>query len=403
MVFDSIKRALTGDDAERQPEAEKELARISEAVKRRADELEAKRKGRLDALFPKGPVEGAGSGRYPGLDPVNFEEGEPQSWLISTATGIIDNFPGAEALLSQLDDTYSAFANANHFRVVKGGPYDELLTWRDEIFDRWDLEVEVPIYVSSGAATEILGCKAPFLLIDRMTLDALSEDEQRFVLASSLGHVFFGNLRIFAFHRLMGVMDKLPSMTSLVTRGLGMIPGIGNTISRGYELARALNNQVIRKTNLVIGQRQHVLCDRLAALALGSQEAAQSYFRKTALGGVRAAEEGVLERMIEQGKIVHDQFEAGEIDLNMLSVVGPSASFACWRAYRLDHWTKDERAAKLAKGYYVTRERLTEHKKTDKALEGEIRFLEDRLVDLYKKETKLREELARMVQEGGKP
>jgi hypothetical protein len=184
-------------------------------------------------------------------------------------------------------------------------------------------------------------------------------------------------------------------MTSVVTRGLGMIPGIGNTISRGFELARTLNNQVIRKTNLVIGQRQHVLCDRLAALAQGGQEAAQAHFCRAVLGGEHVGDPAARAQLIEQGGEVYQRFEKGEIDLNMLSVVGPRATFAAFRAQRLDDWWRGERAQKIAQGFYVTRARLAEHRKKNQKFEDEIKFLEERLLELHKKQAELRDELQR--------
>ena len=396
-MFDSIKRALGGDSTNRQSEILEELTRVREAQDTRRQQLIDKRSSRLQALFPEGPVEGFSAGRYPGLAPLNFEEDEQQPWMVAAATGIIDNFPGSDAMLVRLDATFRGFADANHYRVVEGGPYAEHLTWQNEIFSCWDLEGDVPIYISSGAACGILCYQEPIVVLGRMTLDVLDQEEQRFLLAARLGHVFFGNLKIFQFYRLMEMFDKLPSMTSLITRGIGMIPGVGNTISRGIELARSLNNEVIRKTNLVVGQRQHVLCDRLASLALGTTDVAQRFYAKAALGGEHCLGPGVRERLIEQGREVRERFERGEIDLSMLSVVGPDNEFAALRAFKLDEWERGEQSKKIAGGYYVTHSRLREYQRSNKALEDEIRFVENRLLELHKKEDKLNEELNRLL------
>lgn len=393
MVFDALRRALGNDGPERLDEVQREIARLDEAIARRTRELHELRSRRLQTLFPDGPVPGSGEGRYPGLDPVNFEEDESQGWLISAATGIIDNFPGSEALLSQLDSTLAAFADANHLRVTERSPYAHLLAWSRDILERWDLERSAPLYLSNGKGSLVLGCKNPLIVLDRQALDALDSEEQRFLLAATLGHLFFGNLRLFAFYRLMGILDKLPSMTGAVTRGLGMIPGIGNTISRGFELVRTLNNQVVRKTNLVIGLRQHVLCDRLATLALGSPQPALRYLARTALGGQHALEPEVLEQLVDQGRALQRRYDAGEVDLNMLSVIGPGEAFAAWRAFKLSAWLEEERSQKLFEGYYVTRERLDEHRRADRKMEEAIGALETRLLELHKRQGKLREEL----------
>jgi hypothetical protein len=190
---------------------------------------------------------------------------------------------------------------------------------------------------------------------------------------------------------LMEMLDKLPSMAGLITRGLGMIPGVGNTISRGIELARSLNDQVIRKTNLVVGQRQHVLCDRLAGVTLGVEPGLR-FLAKTVLGAL-GTEPLVREHVIAQGRAVHERFERGQVDLAMLSVVGPTAPFAALRAYKLDAWAGSERARKLAEGFYVTRRELDAYRRTHHALEQELAFLEERLLELHEREQRLRDQL----------
>lgn len=396
-MFESLKRALGGPEGDRLAEIERELVRTGDGICSRETQLAEERANRQAALFPEGPVEGALEGRYPGLHPFTFEEEEPQSWLVTAATGIIDNFPGGEGLLSQLDATFLAFSEANHFQVGEVGPYADLARWQAEILASWDLELKVPVFVARQERCEVLGCRTPFVVLGRYLLDVLEPDEQRFLLATCLGHVFFDNLRIFAFYRLFEMLDKLPSMTSLIARGLGMIPGVGNTISRGFELARSLNQQVIRKTNLVVGQRQHLLCDRLATLAVGNQEAGQRLFAKLALGGEAASDPLLRGLLVAQGERVTERFEQGEIDLTMLSIVGPSANFAAWRAYTLDAWYESERAQRLRQGYYVTHSRLAAYRKSHQALEAEIARLEGRLAELHRRQEKLNEERTQLL------
>jgi hypothetical protein len=393
-VFESLKRAISGDAAERRAELEAERVRLREALEQRRAMLDEKRRTREQALFPEGPVPGAGDGRYPELDPFNFEESEEQSWLVAVASRIIDGFPGGEALLSQLDATYRAFSDSNHYRVVPGGPYEELLGWRDAALRAWDVDRDVPIYVAYGGGTRVLGCKEPFVVFDRLGAEGLPSDELHFLLAGCLGHVFFGNLRIFAFHRLMELLDKMPSMSGLIARGLGMIPAIGNTISRGLELARSVNDQMIRKTNLVVGLRQHILCDRLAVLGLGSTAAAERYLVRSVLGALPDARlADAHARLVDQGREVHERLTEGKVDLHMLSIVGPTAPFAAYRAFKLRQWSHDERSARISRGLYVTRSRLSEYRRTHRALEDDIRFLESRVLELHEKLARIDEEL----------
>lgn len=401
MVFDSLKRFVSGPEGDKGARLRAELARVEEAIEKRRQQLEEKRHSRLESLFPEGPVEGFGPRHYPDMDPLNLEADEEESWLVAVATRIIDNFPGSASLLSQLDNTLRAFSDANHYRVeTPDGPWGELLGWRDEDLAAWGLAgLEVPIYVSSGSTCAVQGCKEPFALFGRSTLSDLEEPERRFVVAATLGHVFFGNLKIFAFHKLMEILDKLPSMSGLITRGIRMIPIVGTTISGGIELARTMNNQVIRKTNLVVGLRQHLLCDRLAVLALGDDAPAQRYFAHQVLGKKQAGEDGVRERLIAQGRRLYERFEKGEVDLHMLSVVGPTASFAAFRAYKLDAWLKGENYQRITSGYYVTRTRVQEYEKAHHSIDQEIKYLQARILELHEKETKLAQELAALEAE----
>jgi hypothetical protein len=63
------------------------------------------------------------------------------------------------------------------------------------------------------------------------------------------------------------------------------------------------------------------------------------------------------------------------------------------RAYKLDLWIQGERSAKIALGYYVTRARLEAHRAADAVIEQELKYLEQRLIELHKRQTKLQEEL----------
>ena len=401
-MFDSLKKALgrTEDD----PSAVlAELKKTEAELNALRDKLHQKRRDRWEALFPGGPVSGCelvtegSAGRFPELDPVNFEETEPQNLLISAATGIIDNFPGSATLLSQLDKTLEAFADANYYRVdAQDTAYSYLVEWQNDILRCWDMHQRVPVYVAPGGGTQILGCNKPLVVLDRGALDPLEEESKQFMLATALAHIFFGNLKIFAFHRLMGMFDKLPSMTGFIARGLGMIPGVGNTISRGLEIARSLNDQIIRKTNLVVGQRQHVLCDRLAVLSHGSFQPAYRYLAERAMGGSACEEDSVHRALIAQGRQVHERFERGEIDLTMLSIVSPNADFAAYRAYKLKMWEEDERSKKLALGYYITTSGLKAYRASNRTLEEDLQRLETRILDVFKRETALREALGRV-------
>ncbi|MCA8922632.1 MAG: hypothetical protein KDD82_12535 [Planctomycetes bacterium] len=392
-MFDQLKRAFGGDAEQRRANLEAEFARVSAAIEARRETLETLRRNRLHALFPDGAVAGSSGGHYPDLDPINFEEGEQDSWLVSVSTQIIDRFPGGDVLLSQLDRSLRAFSDANHFRVVPGGPYAELLGWRDELLGACDLKAEIPLYLrADGLGAEVVGNAAPFVVLQRGVLDALDPDARRYYLATFLGHVFFGNLRIFSFHRLMSILDKLPSMSGLITRGLGMLPGIGNTISRGFEIARTVNNQLIRRTNLVVGMRQKVICDRLAVLLLEDAEPARRFLTQLAYGSTAGPE--VYSLICAQGERLNQQLVNNEIDLHMLSVIGPTAQFAAWRAFQLEEFLEGDTYPRIREGHYVTRARLRDYRQAHKTLEDEINRLVARIAELSQRQAKLAAQLA---------
>jgi hypothetical protein len=320
---------------------------------------------------------------------VNFEEGAAESWLVLAATQIIDRFPGSERLLSRLDDSLRGFCEANAFRVRPAGPHAHLLAWRDELRSCWDLEAAPPLYLRRGGGCEVVGCGAPLVVLDADALDALDEAGRRLLLALTVGHVFFGNLKLFSFHRLMGLLDQMPSVGSLITRGLGMIPVVGGTISRGLEIAKSVNEQVIRKTNLLVGMRQKVLCDRLALLATGDAAALRHHLLRHALPAAPAAEPGDPEvgyaQLVEQGAALAVQLAQGELDLHLLSILGPAAAFPAYRAHHLEAWLAGGTHERLAEGYYITRARHGEYRRAHAKVEEEIGALERDLLELHER------------------
>lgn len=399
-MFDTLRRALGQDDPARVESLRADLARLDAALDKRRGMLEARRQSRQDALYPQGPVAGSGGGRFPGLDPVNFEEGEEEGWLVAMASRLIDRFPGSEALLSQLDTTLVAAAGSSWLRLEPGGPWSELLAWRDEVLGAWDVQADVPLYLGNvRGGTQVVGCAHPLLAIERLNLEGLEPDEQRFLLATTLGHVFFGNLRIFAFHRAMGVLDQLPSMTSLISRGIGLIPVVGATISRGIELARTVNDQLIRKTHAVVKARQTLRCDKLAALALGGPEAGLRYLAKSALGPTHGAHPEALARLLAQGAEVQSRLDRRELDVHLLSIVTTEVGggFHAWRAHRLATWAAGDGCGRITRGLYVTRDRLAEFRRTHKTLEEEMKQLEGRILELLEQREKLAAELEALL------
>lgn len=392
-AMQDINRALSSSEAERVEKLRVQIRDLELEADRKRARLEARQQQKLEILYPEKPVDGYKPGRFPDLHPLNFAERHEESWLVGVATGIIDNFPGSSALLSQLDTTLQAFSESNHLRVLPGGPYDELLAVRDRLLLSYGLEVEVPIYINYLQRSDIVGCSTPFMVLDHATLSGLEDAERDVLVAIQLGRIFFGNLKIFAFYRLMGFLDKLPSVARLLSKGLGMIPGIGNTISRGFELARSVNDNLIRKTNLVIGLQTALRCDRLAYLTLEDPAAYERLLVKMSFGSSMPKNEAIPDALAAQGQKVNEMFEAGDIDLHMMGVLGPEARFAAYRIHKMRRWQASERAGKIRDGFYVTGERVKEFQRAHAGLEKAIKSEEKALFDLEEQAQKLKTEL----------
>lgn len=410
-MFDYLKNRVTsavnelGDalSASDEQKAEKLRARIRKLdleLDRKRARFEARLQQKLDLLRPAETVPGYSRDHYAGLDPINFARPGEESWLAGVATGIINKFPGADALLSQLDQTLLAYSEANHIRVMPDGPYDELLEVRDRILRVYDITAEVPIFLSWAKGSDVLGCTAPFVVLDKFTLDGMTPEEREALLATKLAHLFFGNLRIFAFHRLMGLLDKMPSVAGLVQKGLGMIPTIGNTISRSIEIARSVNDNLIRKTNLIIGLQNHMRCDRLALLALNDERALQRVLVRRCYGRLptdEIDEAAFIDQLVDQGERVETIFREGRADMHMLAVIGPDAEFAPYRLYKIEEWRRLEECARIRDGYYVTSSEVERFQHTHRQLERDIATEESRVFELEEELARLRARLERLV------
>ena len=97
MVFDSLRKALKGDPSLREEDLLRELGRTEISLARAQDQLESQRQARLSALFPEGPVSGAGEGLFPGLDPINFDDEESDGWLVVMSTSTLPALEPANA------------------------------------------------------------------------------------------------------------------------------------------------------------------------------------------------------------------------------------------------------------------------------------------------------------------
>jgi uncharacterized coiled-coil protein SlyX len=394
-----ISEALSGgNDLQVEKKLRERIREIELQLERRRAILAARYQQRIDALYPKERQSDWRPEHYEDLAPINFATAGEESLLASVANSVIDRFPGGQTLLSQLDLSLRAFTEANCIEISTETPYSELLAARDRIARAFDLELRPPLFVGSGCGNEVRGCSDPIIVLDRLTLDGLEPIERELFLATQLGHFYFGNLKIFAFHRLMGILDKLPSMAGFLQKGLGMIPGFGNTISRSFELARAVNDNLIRRTNMVIGLQNHLRCDRLALLVARSPQPLLGLFTKLAYGSASGKHPELIQAVLTQGARVSERFQRGEVDMHMLGLLGPSASFAAFRAHKLNQWAESEPAKRILEGFYITRRRLREFEAQHASLESEIEREEARVFELEEELSKARSKLDNLFQ-----
>jgi hypothetical protein len=408
VVFDFLKSKVTNAvsdlgeafGASQEVRIERTRARIRDldmALDRKRARLEKKLQQRFDKLYPNEAVSNFSFENYVGIDPINFAGKGEESWLTVVAHQIIDKFPGSHTLLSQLDNSHYAFSEANHLKVKADGPYGRLLETRDHILKVYDLDFDIPLYLNFMGGTAVYGCSQPFIVLDRVDLSGLTEREQDIWLAMHIGHIYFGNLKIFAFHRLMDILDKMPSFAGLVQKGLGMIPGIGNTISRGVEIARSVNENLIRKTNMIIGLQNFLRCDRLASIAFHEPKDILGLHTKLCFGSADDKNLHLVDTLIEQGQRIDAQFEAGKIDIHMLAVLGPKAKFGAYRAYKFHEWHQQERSRKILMGYYVTRQKVAEYTKIHAGLEKDIKSEKSKVFEVEEELNQLRNKLESLL------
>jgi hypothetical protein len=407
-VFDYLKNkvsktvsdlgeAISGTTEDQIEKTRTRIRELDMALDRKRARLEKKIQQRFEELYPENPVDDFSFQHYADIDPINFASKGEESWLAVVAHQIIERFPGSQTLLSQLDDSLYAFCVANYVKVTKDGPSGRLLEVRDRLMKIYDLDLEIPLYLNFNRGSVVYGCSTPFIVLDQVALGGLTEREQEIYLGMYIGHIYFGNLKIFSFHRLMDILDKMPSFAGLVQKGLGMIPGIGNTISRGVEIARSVNENLIRKTNMIIGLQNFLRCDRLASLAFHDPQDILGLHAKLCYGGAFDEFPGLVDALIEQGREVSERFEKGEIDMHMLAVIGPTARFGAYRAFKFHEWHSEERSRKILEGYYVTRERVKDYKKVHSSLEKEIKSEEGKVFEIEEELARLRTKLEQLV------
>lgn len=392
-TLSGLGQALSGTEQEKIERLRGRIREVDMRLDRKRAIMEKRLEQRFEALYPQAPIDGFSPDHYNDLDPLNFALPGEENWLVTLANRIIDNFPGGQSMLSQLDNTLRAFSESNHYRVVEGGPYAHLLDEKRRILHVYDLDIEVPIFISLGGGSCVEGLSEPFIVLDRLQIDSLTADEQSVVLATKLAHLFFGNLKIFAFHRLMGILDHIPSVASLVQKGLGLIPTFGNTISKGFELARTVNDNLIRKTNLVIGLQTHLRCDRLASLAFDDPERITHVLAKTYHSRNVTQYPSMIDSFLKQGQRVEEMFQSGQVDMNMMAVLGPKHDFPAYRAFKFHDWYKQERAQKLRQGFYVTSSKVAEFTELHSQLNRDIQSSKAQVYELEEELQKLRNRL----------
>ena len=390
-AVNELGQAMAGDD-ERTQMLERRITELELELERKRACLEAKQKRKLELLTPARVAPGYSPEAYRGLDPINFIESSEQSWLTSVADSIVDNFPGGEGLLSQLDATLLTLSEANHFRVSPGGPYAELLDARDRLCRLFDLAHEIPVFLSGDGLSELRGYARPFLVLDRSFLAILEAREREALLATLLGQLLFSEHKLFAFHRLMDVLDKLPSVGTLVQKSLGMLPAVGNTIARGFELARSVNEKLIRKSNLVLGLQNQLRCDRLALLSQDDPRVLTSLFTKLCFGADAGDHASLESQLLSQGERVESLLRSS-VDMNMLAILAPRSHFAALRCFRLRAWRSRAQVEQLKQGRYITRDDVAafskRHKQLEKGLEAEHTRVYELEVELDKLRVKL--------------
>ncbi|MBC7841003.1 MAG: M48 family metallopeptidase [Gemmatimonadaceae bacterium] len=191
-----------------------------------------------------------------------------------------------------------------------------------------DLYVTLTPFVNAGA----IGFDRPFIVINTGSLAALSEDEQRFVLAHEVGHIASGHMT----YRTIAVIVSNIGFSALpFLAGLALMP---------FQLAL-----------LEWSRKAELSCDRAALLAVQDPTLAMRSFFILA-GGSTQPGEGDLDAFLKQAAEYESEGSAWDSLLKAINTALREHPFNTVRAAELQRWIASGAYARILSGEYPRRD-----------------------------------------------
>ena len=191
-----------------------------------------------------------------------------------------------------------------------------------------DLYVTQTPFVNAGA----IGFERPFIVINTGTIAALSEDEQRFILAHEVGHIASGHMT----YRTIAVI--------MSTIGFSALPFLAGLALMPFQLAL-----------LEWSRKAELSCDRAALLAVQDSTTAMRTFFRLAGGSVEPGQ-GDIDAFLKQAAEYESEGSAWDSLLKAINTALREHPFNTVRAAELQRWVASGAYARIVGGEYPRRD-----------------------------------------------
>jgi Zn-dependent protease with chaperone function len=191
-----------------------------------------------------------------------------------------------------------------------------------------DLYVTQTPFVNAGA----IGFERPFIVMNTGTIAALSDEEQRFVLAHEVGHIASGHMT----YRTIAVIVS--------TIGFSALPFLAGLALMPFQLAL-----------MEWSRKAELSCDRAGLLAVQDTTLAMRSFFKLA-GGSTKPGEGDLDAFLKQAAEYESEGSAWDTVLKAINTAMREHPFNTVRAAELQRWVATGAYARIIGGEYARRD-----------------------------------------------
>ena len=202
-----------------------------------------------------------------------------------------------------------------------------------EVIETLDWPVRPQLYVTQTPFVNAgaVGFDDPFVVMNSGTIDTLSEEEQRFILAHELGHIMSGHVT----YTTIAII--------LLNFGLSNLPFLAGIAVMPFQLALL---EWYRKAELS--------CDRAGLLGIQDVNVAMGTFMRLA-GGKPGNDETSLEEFMVQAQEYETGGSAWDTILKLLNTAFRDHPFNTVRAAELLRWQRSGQYDTIVGGTYLRR------------------------------------------------